>query len=272
MKDKAKDFAQKERLETLVSDMLESHGATFDLALVQDSLVDAVFDQGKKLMGGVVEYKELMMMYTCAMKTIKTKFDVLNTEFNVRYQRNPIKVIDTRLKSTASIMGKLERNGLRFSLENIETQLHDVAGVRVICSYLDDIYVIANALTAQNDVTLIVQKDYIKNPKPNGYRSMHLIVSIPVFFAEQIRHLKVEVQIRTIAMDFWASLEHQLRYKQETPNGAEIAVELTACAEVIARTDLRMLEIRKKIEANTGEPTEEEVLFEKLRKIDMSIE
>jgi len=265
---------ENEYFEALFSDMPDSPlaGASLGLVSAQDSLMNAMFDQSKKMIGSMVEYKELMMMYTCAMKTIKTKFDVLNAEFKVRYQRNPIKFIDTRLKRTTSVMEKMERNNIAFSLENIEAHIHDVAGVRVICSYLDDIYVIAKALTEQDDVTFIAQKDYIENPKPNGYRSMHLIVSIPVFFSEQIKHLKVEVQIRTIAMDFWASLEHQLKYKQENPNGAEIAAELKECSEVISNTDTRMLEIRKKIEINSGKPTEDEVLFEKLRKFDVAIE
>lgn len=265
---------ENEYLETLFSDISESQlaGLSSGLISAQDSLVAAMFDQSKKIIGGMVEYKELMMMYTCAMKTIKTKFDVLNAEFNVRHQRNPIKFIDTRLKRTASITEKMERNHIRFTLENIESHIHDVAGVRVICSYLDDIYVIAKALTDQDDITVISQKDYIANPKPNGYRSMHLIVSIPVFFADHVKHLKVEVQIRTIAMDFWASLEHQIRYKNQETDRNQIAAELKECAEVISHTDNRMLEIRKKIEASNGKPTDDEVLFEKMKKFDVSLE
>jgi len=256
--------------ETLFPDITEL-GST-SLTTMQDSLVNAVFDQSKKMIGNMVEFRELMMMYNCALKTVKTKFDVLNTEFKVRHQRNPIKFIDTRLKRTSSIMEKMERNNIVFSLENIEEHITDVAGIRVICSYLDDIYVIAKALTDQDDVTLITRKDYIANPKPNGYRSLHLIISIPVFFSEQIKQLKVEVQIRTIAMDFWASLEHQLKYKQENPNGEEIAAELKECSEIISDTDSRMLKIRKKIEESSGEPTDEELLFEKLRKFDLPLE
>ena len=258
--------------ETLFTDMPDSLLGGSSLATMQDSLVNAVFDQSKKMIGNMVEFRELMMMYNCAMKTVKTKFDVLNTEFKVRHQRNPIKFIDTRLKRTSSIMEKMERNNITFSLENIEEHITDVAGIRVICSYLDDIYVIAKALTDQDDVTLITRKDYIANPKPNGYRSLHLIISIPVFFSEQIKQLKVEVQIRTIAMDFWASLEHQLKYKQENPNSEEISVELKECSEIISDTDTRMLKIRKKIEESSGEPTDEELLFEKLRKFDLPLE
>ena len=274
MKEEKNFLSESEHLESLFPDMSEAQLANISsgMTAMPEDLVNAMLDQSKKLIGGMVDYKELMMMYTCAMKTIKTKFDVLNAEFKVRYQRNPIKLIDSRLKSTASVMDKLESRGIPFSLGNIETHINDVAGVRVICSYLDDIYLIAKALTEQKDITLIEQKDYIENPKPNGYRSMHLIVGIPVYFAQQVKYLKVEVQIRTIAMDFWASLEHQLRYKQPSPDESIIVNELKDCADIISDTDLRMLKIRKKIEASTGKPTEDEVLLEKLRKIDMSIE
>ena len=169
-------------------------------------------------------------------------------------------------------MGKLERLGLEFSPEAIEQNLNDVAGVRVICSYLDDVYTIAQALTKQDDVRLLRIKDYIKEPKENGYRSLHLIVSIPVFFAEMPRDVKVEVQIRTVAMDYWAELEHQLRYKQEIPNEAEIVRDLTDCAKKTAEIDAQMLAIRKKIENGTEKPTEDELLIEKLKRIDFSME
>lgn len=233
---------------------------------------DLMFDQTKKLVSTLVEYKELMMMYTCAMKEIRTKFDVLNTEFNVRYQRNPINSISTRLKRTSSIAEKLSRQDQEFSIESIEENLNDVAGVRVICSYIDDIYRIADALLKQDDVTLVGRKDYIANPKPNGYRSLHLIVKVPVFFAERKRDMKVEVQIRTIAMDFWASLEHQLKYKQDIPNHQEIIAQLKACAEVINTTDKRMLDIRHQIELAADIPTEDELLLEKLTRLDVTID
>ncbi|MDD3409517.1 MAG: GTP pyrophosphokinase family protein [Eubacteriales bacterium] len=231
-----------------------------------------MLSQTKRLMGTLVNYKELMMMYTCAMKEIQTKFEVLNTEFKVRYQRNPISAITTRLKKTSSITEKLARQGEAFSLENIEGKLSDVAGVRVICSYIDDIYTIAEALLRQDDITLVTRKDYIANPKPNGYRSLHLIVKVPVFFADQKKEMKVEVQIRTIAMDFWASLEHQLKYKQEVPDQQRLVAELKECADVIHATDQRMLAIRGDIERVTTAPTEEDILFEKLSKFDISID
>ena len=231
-----------------------------------------IFEQAKKMAGTVVEYRELRMMYSCAIKEIRTKFDVLNSEFNVRYQRNPIASITSRLKSSASIMEKLSRLDVPFSVENVTEHLHDVAGIRVICYYVDDIYRLAQALAKQDDITVLNFKDYIKNPKPNGYRSYHLIVSVPVFFSDQTRDMKVEVQIRTIAMDFWASLEHQLKYKKEVPDQQEIVDQLTDCATQIAQIDTQMYEIRNRIELAEDEPTEEDLLLEKLRRIDLADE
>lgn len=230
-----------------------------------------IYEQRRKMAGTMVDYKEMRMRYSCAIKEVRTKFDVLNSEFNVRYQRNPITSINSRLKSSASIMEKLNRKGLAFTVENVEENLFDVAGIRVVCSYVDDIYVLAEALAQQDDITVIRRKDYIRNPKPNGYRSYHMIVSVPVFFSDQTREMAVEVQIRTIAMDFWASLEHQLKYKQEVPNQADIVKSLTACAEQIAAIDEQMWQVRQQIESSEDLPTEEEILLEKLRKIDIAV-
>ena len=143
-----------------------------------------IMGQAMDLLDGVLDYKELMMGYACAIKEINTKFEVLDTEFEVRYKRNPISSIQTRLKSQTSILEKMARMGIPPTRENIEQNLNDMAGIRVICSYIDDIYLLAEALTRQDDIKLIRKKDYISNPKPNGYRSLHLIVSIPIFFAE----------------------------------------------------------------------------------------
>lgn len=140
-----------------------------------------IYDQRRKMAGTMVDYKEMRMRYSCAIKEVRTKFDVLNSEFNVRYQRNPITSINSRLKSSTSIMEKLNRKGLSFTVENVEENLYDVAGIRVVCSYVDDIYVLAEALAQQDDITVIRRKDYIRSPKPNGYRSYHMIVSVPVF-------------------------------------------------------------------------------------------
>lgn len=226
-------------------------------------------DKTKKFMDMLVGYRELMMMYTCAIKEVRTKFEVLDTEFSVRFQRNPISSITTRLKHTNSIITKLDRYGYGFSLENIEKYINDAGGIRVICSYIDDIYEIADSLLAQDDITLVNRKDYIIHPKPNGYRSLHLIIKVPVYFANYRKDMKVEVQIRTIAMDYWASLEHQLKYKHNIPNQQEIVEQLKSCADVIAATDERMLNIRQQIETVTGVPTEDDILFEKLSRMDL---
>ena len=195
------------------------------------------------------QFQQVMMMYTCAIREVKTKLEVLNDELSVRNQRNPIEMIKSRVKKPMSIVEKLQRKGLPISLEAMVDNLDDVAGIRVICSFVDDIYDVADMLVRQDDIKVIAVKDYIKHPKENGYRSYHMIVEIPVFFSDRKKPMRVEVQIRTIAMDFWASLDHQLKYKKEVINEAEISEELRQCAEVIAQTDQKMYEIRQKIEA-----------------------
>lgn len=194
------------------------------------------------------EVAKLMSYYRCAMMEIETKLNVLNEEFSWEMDHNPISSIKKRLKSMPSIIGKLERKGHPLSMENIEEHLMDVAGVRVICSFPEDVYAMRNALIRQDDLVLLEEKDYIKNPKPNGYRSLHLIVGIPIFLAKEKKMMKVEVQLRTIAMDFWASLEHQLRYKKNSDFTMEMAEELTECARISADLDLRMDAIRKSVE------------------------
>ena len=251
--------------------MKEENDATGDGLLpaqLTEEAAEELYDRAMKMMRTVVNYKDMQMTYACALKEIKTKFDVLNTEFNIKYKRNPISSISTRLKSTESTLRKLMSRRLPVSVNSIEEHIYDIAGIRVICSYIDDIYLIAEALLKQDDITLIERKDYIKNPKPNGYRSLHLIVRIPVFFAEGKKQVNVEVQIRTIAMDFWASLEHQLKYKQSIPDQTDVEARLKNCADIIARTDAEMLELRRQIEKAEDAPTEEEQLFERLKKID----
>lgn len=233
--------------------------------------MELIVSKTKQVMWSVVEYKDLQMFYACAIKEVQTKLEILSTEFNVKHKRNPISSIHTRLKRTESIVKKLKKNHLPFTTESIEQNVCDFAGIRVICSYIDDIYSIAAALLKQDDIKLIQKKDYIEHPKPNGYRSLHLIVSVPVFFADTKREMKVEVQIRTIAMDFWASLEHQIKYKQEIPNQSDVCDELKACAEVIADTDQKMLKLRRQIELAEDAPTEEDILLERLRKLDIPL-
>ena len=239
--------------------------------LSNPQIMSMFYERAKNMMWSMVQYKELQMLYSCALKEIQTKFEILDTEFKLEYNRNPIASISTRLKRTESVMDKLERKGLPFNLTTVEENIHDMAGIRVICSYIDDIYLIADALLRQDDITLVQRKDYIENPKENGYRSLHLIVEVPVFLTNHKKQMKVEVQIRTIAMDFWASLEHQMKYKQAIPEEEAIIRELRECADVIRQTDERMLAIRRRIEAAADAPSEEEVLFDKLARLDIPI-
>ena len=179
-------------------------------------------------------------LYLSAAREIATKLENLNDEFRCTKDRNPIQQIRTRIKSPRSIMDKLRRRALPLSVESARENLTDIAGVRVICSYIDDIYLIAGLLLSQDDVELVKESDYIKEPKPNGYRSLHLVVCIPVFLSDRTEAVHVEIQIRTIAMDFWASLEHELAYKLGDTKSDAVARELKACADVIADTDRRM--------------------------------
>lgn len=190
---------------------------------------------------------KLMTYYKCAMMEIETKLKVLNEEHSLVHERNPISSIQTRLKTLPSIKEKLERKGLSMTVESIEFNLFDVAGVRVICPFPDDVYTIAAALLRQDDVRLISKKDYIKEPKENGYRSLHLIVEIPIFLKNEKKNMKVEIQMRTIAMDFWASLEHQIFYKKSSDAPEYIKRELKECAEASAALDNRMNALRLKI-------------------------
>ena len=199
--------------------------------------------------GQLREFQELMMMYNCAIREVRTKLDVLNDEMAVCSPHNPIEMIKSRVKKPRSIVEKLQRRGYPISVDSVLDNRHDVAGVRVICSFIDDIYKIAAILGAQDDVTVLEIKDYIKNPKPNGYRSYHMIVEIPVFFSDRKQPMKVEVQIRTIAMDFWASLEHQMKYKKDVPGSEDLVNRLSQIADRINQTDMEMQEIREEIQS-----------------------
>ena len=211
------------------------------------SQANEIFDQTRP-------FAELMMRYKCAMLEVKTKLDVLNTQLSLENDRNPFESIECRLKSVPSIIEKLNRKGLELSAESIEKNLNDVAGIRVICSFPEDIYILAEELCSQDDIRLIARKDYIKNPKPNGYRSLHLIVEIPIFLMPEKKFMRVEVQFRTIAMDFWASLEHKLKYKKDIKQDVEeISEELRECAEEISRLDMKMQSIHRKIYGSVGE-------------------
>ena len=207
-----------------------------------DSIDEAAINEAQQKM---LDFNRLMSYYKCAIMEIETKFKVLSEEYSLQYDRNPISGIHTRLKSLPSMREKLNRKGLPLSLSAIEENLNDVAGIRVICSFPEDVNTLTDAFLAQDDITLIQKKDYITHPKPNGYRSMHLIVSVPIFLAEEKRSMTAEVQIRTIAMDCWASLEHQLLYKKDRHFTNEMAADLNECAQLSAELDARMDSLRK---------------------------
>lgn len=195
--------------------------------------------------------KDLMSCYRCAIMEIETKFRVLNERFSMLHDRNPIDDIQSRLKSPESIHNKMIRKKLPFTLEAIEQNIFDIAGIRIVCSFVDDIYMLADCLLQQDDITLIERKDYIQNPKENGYRSLHLIVEVPIFLQDEKRIMKAEVQLRTIAMECWANLEHQLRYKKNLSPElvAKTAERLNECARKSAELDAQMQAIRDTIEA-----------------------
>lgn len=211
-------------------------------ALINNNAID-------KFEYNVMPFKRLMAYYKCAIMEVETKFKVLNQEFSLEYDRNPIETIKTRLKSPDSIVKKLAKKDVPLTVESIEKNLNDIAGVRVICSFPEDIYVLADCLLQQDDIKLIEVKDYIKNPKPNGYRSLHLIIEIPIFLKDERKDMRVEVQLRTIAMDFWASLDHKLSYKKDIPEEEAklLRQELLECAQISADLDVRMGEIKNRI-------------------------
>lgn len=198
-------------------------------------------------------YRELMAYYRCAMMEVATKFNVLNEELSLQYDRNPIESVKTRLKSLDSIVEKASRKGVGISIDSIEKNINDIAGVRVICSYPSDIYMLSESFTKQDDIRVIECKDYIKSPKPNGYRSLHLIVETPIFLHDQKRMMRVEVQFRTISMDWWASLEHKIRYKKDLPELDHVNRELFECAQMSAQLDARMEKLQRLAETAAAE-------------------
>lgn len=211
----------------------------------------AIVEKGKnaqeKLAETFMEFVRLGHLYESAIEVVKTYLNILDSEFNIKFQRNPIHNIDSRLKSAESIINKLRKKGLDISPDTARKNLLDIAGIRVTCCYISDIYVLAEMLSRRDDFIVIKQKDYIKNPKPSGYRSYHLIINVPVHLASHKVYAPVEIQIRTIAMDFWASLEHQLKYKPSAMITPEISEELKECAERIAETDMQMQKIYSQI-------------------------
>ena len=197
------------------------------------------------------EWSHMLLLYDSAIKEISTKIEILNNEFKISHQYNPIEHISSRLKSMDSIARKLRKRNIELNVNNVMTYVNDVAGIRIICSFTSDIYRIAEAIQRQNDIEIIKIKDYIKNPKPSGYRSLHLIVRVPIFLQNEKCLMKVEVQLRTIAMDFWASLEHKLRYKKEIPEFEKDSLqkELFECAQMINTLDQRMEAVKNRLAA-----------------------
>lgn len=195
------------------------------------------------------QFQEIMMIYESAIKQIETKLEILNKEYKVTGRRNPIETVKSRIKSPESIANKLIKKHLPVTFDSMTNSLNDIAGVRVICPYISDIYTVRDILLKQPDIKTIAQKDYIASPKESGYRSLHVVVETPVYLSNTEHHIKVEIQFRTIAMDFWASLEHELRYKTTTKIPEGIRRELRHCAETIAMTDQEMEEIAIELQA-----------------------
>lgn len=195
------------------------------------------------------QIQTMLTYYECAIMQIETKFKVLNQEFSLSREYSPIETIKSRLKTMDSLIEKVNRYNVPLSVESIERNIEDIAGIRVICGFPEDIYTVADCFLQQDDVTLLDCKDYIRNPKENGYRSLHLIVTVPIFLEHEKRDMKVEVQLRTIAMDFWASLEHKLKYKKELPEeiSDQLVEKLTECATISADLDMRMQNIRRQL-------------------------
>lgn len=203
-----------------------------------------------QIFAGSHDYLVMLNLYDSAVRQLKLKFEVLNNEFKVLYARNPIHHIDSRVKSLRSILAKLEKKGYEISLESAKKNVNDIAGVRVVCNYIDDVYSVAEMLKRQTDLEIVKIQDYIKTPNYNGYRSLHLDIRVPVFLSDRTEYVIAEVQIRTIAMDFWASLEHDIRYKADKSRLPEgINEEMLECSNKIAEIDVQMQDMYKRIKA-----------------------
>ena len=209
-------------------------------AILNSNVIDVIQDNKRP-------FDELMSKYRCAIMEIETKFKVLNEQYSLQYDRNPIETIKTRLKSMESISRKLAQKGKSFSAKSMEENLDDIAGVRVICSFQEDIYTLAKCLLDQDDIELLETKDYIKNPKESGYKSYHMLVTVPIFLSDRVIDTKVEIQIRTMAMDFWASLEHKIYYKFEGNAPEYISRELRECSGIVSVLDDKMLTLNEAI-------------------------
>lgn len=213
------------------------------------------------------EWKRMQLVYNAALKEVNTKLEILNSEFQMAHRYNPIEHITARIKTPDSIAKKLRHQGRAFTVENILRYINDVAGIRIICSFTSDIYLISELIRKQSDVKVLKIKDYIANPKPNGYTSYHMIVTVPIFLSDMTIDTKVEIQIRTIAMDFWASLEHKMYYKFEGNAPENIRRELKECADLVGFLDRKMLAINEEIKKYSEEDEEEELMPESLRSL-----
>lgn len=214
---------------------------------IKDNIIT---DKNLNLMSeNILPLETLMTYYRCAIMEVETKFKVLNEQFSLRYDNNPIETIKSRVKSLDGILKKIKKKDLPLTYNAIENEIYDIAGVRVICSFVEDVYLIADCFLKQDDITLLSIKDYIKNPKPSGYRSLHLIIEIPIFLENEKRMMKVEVQLRTLAMDLWASQEHKLRYKKEIPEEEQdyLQNELNKVAQTLSEIDIHMESLNKRI-------------------------
>jgi putative GTP pyrophosphokinase len=201
----------------------------------------------------VDSWQEVTLVYNAALKQINTKLEILNDEFQHVHRYNPIEHIKSRMKTSESIVKKLKRYGYESTIENMVKYINDIAGIRVICSFTSDIYRIADMIRNQNDIKVISVKDYMKHPKASGYKSYHMLVTVPVFLSDRIVEVKVEIQIRTVAMDFWASLEHKINYKFEGNAPQHIKTELVECARMVSDLDARMLSLNEEILSLSGE-------------------
>ncbi len=210
---------------------------------------------------GIDSWESLMFLYNSALKEVTTKLEILNDEFVHVHKYSPIEYIKSRIKAPESIVKKLKRHGLEINVDNMIDNINDIAGVRIVCSFTSDIYHIAEMIGKQHDLTVIYVKDYIRNPKPSGYKSFHMLVSVPIFLGENVIDTKVEIQIRTIAMDFWASLEHKIYYKFEGHAPKYISQELRDCAQIVSQLDLKMLQLNEEI---TKAKKQQEVEIKKL--------
>ncbi len=198
----------------------------------------------------LTQYNQVEYLYKAVIEAVRARLETIGSEFNMRNRHNPIHHIETRIKSPQSIRGKLAKAGLPITMDSAKKNLRDIAGVRVVCFYTNDIFTVANLLKNQDDIELIEEKNYISRPKENGYRSLHLVLDVPIFLLNQKKYRRVEVQFRTMAMDFWASLEHKVRYKKNVENTEKLNRELKECADMIALADERMMQIRTQLESD----------------------